>query len=136
MTTQLTKLGVHFEQNNPLYGLMDSETGTFPETLLSQRILSSIIEIKVTDAEIEKVLATIMDMSHKIDTVFSLSVVCRFEDNGKLSVLDQLAGLKISVRQNAKIGDIHTKWLEQGPQEEMIGIVNHFLCCKQKAVPN
>jgi hypothetical protein len=103
MTIQLKELEVQFEQNNPLYALMDSETGNFPDALLSQRILSSIIEIKVKDAEIEKVLATIMDVGRKIDTVFSLSVVCRFEENGKLPILDQLATLEINARQNAKI---------------------------------
>lgn len=103
MTMRLKGLGVQFEQNNPLYAMMDSETGSFSNILLRQRILSAIIEIRLDIVELEKVLHAITEVSHEIDTVFSLSVICRFDEDGGLPILERLKNLGISVMSNAKI---------------------------------
>jgi NAD-dependent dihydropyrimidine dehydrogenase PreA subunit len=104
MTSRLKSLGVQFEPNNPLTALMDPETGCFGEALLPQRVLSAIIEIRLSSlADLEQVVPVIMDVSQKIDTVFSLSVISRFEETGELPVLEQLTKLGISYAPNAKI---------------------------------
>ena len=104
MTTRLKTLGVEFEQNNPLTQLMDSETGNFPDPLLSERVLSAILEIRLgSPGELEKVIPVIMEVSQKIDTVFSLSVISRFEESGELPVLEQLSRMGIAYAPNAKV---------------------------------
>lgn len=103
MTTTLKKLGVHFEENNPTSALMDPETGSFPDEVLNQRVLSAIIEMRLNIDETDEVLPAIMEVSHEIDTVFSLSVVCRFDEDGELPIMEKLTKLGINFPPNAKI---------------------------------
>jgi NAD-dependent dihydropyrimidine dehydrogenase PreA subunit len=104
MTTRLKALGVQFEPNNPLTELMDPETGIFTAALLPQRLLSAIIEIKLSSyRDLDKIIPVIIDVSKKIDTVFSMSVLSRFEASGELPILEQLTRLGISYAPNAKI---------------------------------
>jgi len=104
MTKRLKALGVQFEPNNPLTELMDPETGSFSDDLLPERILSAIIEIRLASRdELDCVIPVIMDVAKEIDTVFSLSVISRFEESGELPVLKKLSDLGISCAPNAKI---------------------------------
>ncbi len=104
MTTRLKALGLEFEQKNPLTQLMDAESGRFPDSLVHERILSSIIEIKLGDLyDLKKVIPVILDVAKQIDTVFSLSVVTRFEPSGELPALGLLSELGIACRPNAKV---------------------------------
>jgi hypothetical protein len=103
MTMNLKKLNVYFEADNPLYSLMDHETGKYPEELISQRIMSAIIEIKISVEDLKKVMDTIIGVGSKIDTVFSLSVISRFDEDGNLSIIDNLKEMGLSVMPNAKI---------------------------------
>jgi Pyruvate/2-oxoacid:ferredoxin oxidoreductase delta subunit len=103
MTTRLMGLGVFFEENNPLTALMDKKTGEFSDKLSSQRILSAIIEIKVKAGDFEKVMEVVLDTAHEINTVFSLSVISRFGQEGDLAVIKQLEKIGVAVRPNAKI---------------------------------
>jgi NAD-dependent dihydropyrimidine dehydrogenase PreA subunit len=104
MTTRLKALGIPFEPNNPVTQLMDPETGSFPDSLLPERVLSAIIEIKLGHLyELEKVIPAIRDVSQEIDTVFSLSVISRFDESGEPAVLEMLTSLGISYAPNAKV---------------------------------
>ena len=103
MTSRLRELGLQLEQSNPLTALMDPDTGKFPDELLGQRILSAIVELKVKTGELSNVLPAILEVGRKIDTVFSLSVISRFENDGELPVLKQLEKFRIIPAPNAKI---------------------------------
>jgi hypothetical protein len=104
MTSRLKAHGVKFEGNNPLSALMDSVTGSFKDELLSQRVLSAIIEIHLDSVnDIEKVMPIIVEVGREIDTVFSLSCISRFDENGELGILEKLAKLGIHCAHNAKV---------------------------------
>jgi ferredoxin len=104
MTTRLKAHGVKFEQNNPLTALMDSETGSFKDGFLSQRVLSAIIEIRLDRVnDLEKIIPIILEVSHEINTVFSLSCISRFDENDELPILEKLTRLGIVCAPNAKI---------------------------------
>jgi NAD-dependent dihydropyrimidine dehydrogenase PreA subunit len=104
MTSKLKAHGVTFEQNNPLTALMDPETGSFKDELLQQRVLSAIVEIRLDNVDnFEEVIPIIIEVSHKIDTVFSLSCISRFDENGELPILGKLAKLGINCAPNAKV---------------------------------
>jgi NAD-dependent dihydropyrimidine dehydrogenase PreA subunit len=104
MATRLKAVGIEFEQNNPLTQLMDPDTGYFPDPLVSQRVLSAIMEIRLgSPDDLKKVMPVILEVAQKIDTVFSLSVISRFEESGELPVLEQLRELGIPYAPNAKI---------------------------------
>jgi ferredoxin len=104
MTRKLKKMGAKFEANNPLTALMDPETGHFPENLLDESVLSAIVEIELKDLhDLDETISAIMEVSGKIDTVFSLSFISRFEDNGELPILEKLTKLGVAYAPNAKI---------------------------------
>ncbi|TRZ76852.1 MAG: 4Fe-4S ferredoxin, partial [Deltaproteobacteria bacterium] len=74
----IARLGVEFEPNNPVAELMvDQKTGKFNEAVLNERVLSAIIELKIPVGKLPEVLATIKEVSTKIDTVFSLDLISR-----------------------------------------------------------
>ncbi len=104
MTSKLKTQRVRFEQCNPLSALMDPDTGSFKDELLSQRVLSAIIEIRLDNVnDLEKVIPIILEVGHEIDTVFSLSCICRFDQDGELPVLETLTELGIVCAPNAKV---------------------------------
>lgn len=103
MTMRLKELGVGFMENNALTAFMDSKTGRFPDTFIPQRVLSAIIEIVVKTEELERVFQVIMEVGREIDTVFSIGIISRFDENGELPVLQHLAQLGVSYAPNAKI---------------------------------
>jgi len=103
MTSRLKELNVFFEPSNPLCALMDPLTGTFPEELQGQRLLSAIIEIHIDESKLEDVFKSIVDVGGMIDTVFSLSAICRFDQNGEIPILKKLHELGIHERPNAKV---------------------------------
>ena len=103
LTKRLTKLGVTFCDKNPLTTLMNGETGSFPEELKEQRILSSILEIQVDSDALEEVMAAILEAADEIETVFSLSVISRWGEDDHLRIRKRLEDLGISVAPNAKL---------------------------------
>jgi len=103
MILRLRKLGLELEPNNPLTALMDTGKGGLSKAVLEQRILSAIIEVKLTAERLEEIIPAIIEVGQEIDTVFSLGVICRFGDKGKLSILERLRRLGIDVAPNAKI---------------------------------
>ena len=103
LTARLLELGVRIEANNPLCALMDQHTGQFPKALSEKRILSSILEVVIPEGALERVLGALREVAAGIDTVFSLGMVCRFDDNGSLPLFEQLQKLGVTPRPNAKI---------------------------------
>jgi NAD-dependent dihydropyrimidine dehydrogenase PreA subunit len=104
MTSRLRALDVEFEACNPLTALMDPHTGAFGDELLSQPVLSAIIELRLYGIEeLERVIPAIMEVANDLDTVFSLGCSCRFDANGALPVMEKLAELGIVAAPNAKI---------------------------------
>lgn len=98
----LARLGVHFEEKNPLTGLMDPETGRLDPNVLSTRVLSCILEIIIPMDKLDKVIKTIQEAASQVETVFSLDVMCRMDSDGSIPVLDTLNRLGVVYRPNAK----------------------------------
>lgn len=97
----LIDLPITFEKNNPLYELMDPITGKFPDELSQERLISAIIELKVELDNTEIVLERLLNLSKKIDTVFSLGVICEYSLKKKVMSIVKKHGLDDI--QNAKI---------------------------------
>ncbi len=103
MIFRFGELGLELEPNNPLTTSMDNGKGGFSEAVLSQRILSAIIEVKLADDRLEEVIPAILEVGQEIDTVFSLGVLCRFGEKMELPILGRLKKLGVDVAPNAKI---------------------------------
>jgi Fe-S-cluster-containing hydrogenase component 2 len=100
----LTKLNIHFEEKNPVTALIDVKTGKLlKEELREARTLSCILEVKTGIDQIPKVLNVLRKVEKQIDTVFSLGMMSRFNEDGSIPILKMLESQGINVRPNSKI---------------------------------
>jgi len=88
MTQALAAANVPFEKKNPLTLLMsDVATGTLTEDVLDEKVLSAIVEIKVTVDRVEEVIHLVHDVEKQINTVVALGVSTRCDEDGDENVL-------------------------------------------------
>jgi Fe-S-cluster-containing hydrogenase component 2 len=100
----LAKLNVHFEEKNPVTALIDVKTGKLvKDELRDVRVLSCIIEIMTRIEKVPEVLKVLRKTEKEIDTVFSLGMICRFDEDGSIPVLKMLESQGVKVRPNAKV---------------------------------
>jgi ferredoxin len=79
----LAKAQVAFEKRNPVTSLMtDVATGTLREDILNEKVMSAIVEIKVPVDRTEEIIRLVWDLEKQIDTVVSLGVATRCDENG------------------------------------------------------
>jgi NAD-dependent dihydropyrimidine dehydrogenase PreA subunit len=74
----LAQLGVEFETNNPLTGLLlNKQTGEMNPEVLNEKVLSAIIEMLIPLDKVNAVLETLDKVATEIDTVFSVDLVSK-----------------------------------------------------------
>lgn len=70
-----------FEVNNPLTALIiDKENGLLEPSVLDERVMSAIIEFSCKSGQVREVLQALKWTEDKIDTVFSLCIICRVDE--------------------------------------------------------
>ncbi|MHB1652751.1 MAG: indolepyruvate ferredoxin oxidoreductase subunit alpha [Desulfitobacteriaceae bacterium] len=85
----LAKLGVEFEPHNPLTGLLlNKQTGEMKPEVLDEKVLSAIIEMIIPLDKVLPVLAILEQAAEEIDTVFSVDLVARVDED--LSIPTQM----------------------------------------------
>ena len=88
MTQALARANVPFEKKNPLTFLMsDVATGTLRDDVLDEKVLSAIVEIKVTADRVEEIIALVHEVEKRIDTVVALGVSTRCDEDGEENVV-------------------------------------------------
>jgi ferredoxin len=88
MSMALAKLGVHFEKKNPVTTLMtDTTTGKLREDILNEKVLSAILEIKTNVERTEEIIRAVWEVEKQIDTVVTLGVGTRCDENGEEHVV-------------------------------------------------
>lgn len=104
VTIALAKLGVEYEHDNPLTHLMqDPIKGTFKQEYKQERVISAIVECRTKIENMEMILTAIKEVAKELDTVFSLDLICCFDDDGTIPVLPGLEKLGMTPRANAKV---------------------------------
>lgn len=104
VTTLLASKGVHFEDSNALYFLLDNlEKGTLKKDVAGEKVLSIIVEFAIDQGQLEEIVTDLKAVLPTVDTVVSWGLVTRFEDDGSLPAIDRLEKLGLSVRPNAKV---------------------------------
>lgn len=104
ITMALAKHNIVYEECNPLKALFENESlGTLTEETKAQRVISAIIEFVVKEEQIEDVLNTILDVAKRIDTVFSLDLIVRFDNPYEVPEVPVLKKLGLEPRPNNKI---------------------------------
>jgi ferredoxin len=88
MSRALAVAGVSFEKKNPVTTLMNSTvTGDIREDILDEKVLSAILEIKAPVARTEEILGVVREVEKSLDTVISIGVGTRCDENGDDNVV-------------------------------------------------
>jgi hypothetical protein len=98
--------GVELADKNttPLAALMpDLSTGKLEEDVLNHRTLSVIVEGHCAEEELPKVLTALKKVSGEIESVFSLGLIMRVDENGYNPTLKCLDGLGIPQPHRGKV---------------------------------
>lgn len=104
VTTALARIGIGWEQMNPLYHIMDDpKAGTFPASRLGLRMISCIIEFTASAERLETILTEVQRVARELDTVFSLDLITRYGTDGNIPVLERVEKMGFSIRPNAKV---------------------------------
>jgi hypothetical protein len=109
MCRALAKVGVAFEQKNPVTSMMtDVAAGTIREDILSEKVLSAIVEIKVPVERLEEIIVLVREVEKRLDTVVAIGVGVRCdaqgEDNVVAPVLERLGCKLERAKTNAGLG--------------------------------
>lgn len=100
----VAKVGVEFEQMNPVTKLMtDKTTGKLRDDIKRERLLSCILEFKTKDTKAVSVINALMDVSKLVNTVFSVGCISRCRPDGTIPVKTMLEEAGIFYRPNGKI---------------------------------
>src|SRR5438105_4005652 len=84
----LAKAGVSFEKKNPVTSLMtDVPTGTLREDILGEKVMSAILEIKVSVDRAEEIVRLVWDLEKRIKTVIAIGVGVRCDDAGEDTIV-------------------------------------------------
>lgn len=101
-TIPLAEMAVEFEKASPLTSLLD-QNGHIDDEIRNERVLSAIIEFKVPSDKVFPIFDLIRKMDTEMETVFSVGVISRVEENGEIPILHTLKESNFNVRPNAKI---------------------------------
>jgi ferredoxin len=123
MTRAMAEAGVPFEKKNPLTLLMsDVATGSLKEDILDEKVLSAIVEIKVTVDRIEEIIQLVREVEKDLNTVVALGVGTRCDENGDDNVVAPILerlGYRIErAKTNTGLGRITN--LSQRPSETVV----------------
>lgn len=100
---ELSKLDIALDPDNPLsYLIEDPKTGRLREEVLDEFVVSAIIEFKVPLEKCAQVVKTLENISHQIDTVFSVGVISRVEEDWTIPAAKMLADAGFHIRPNGK----------------------------------
>lgn len=100
----VAKVGAVFEKLNPIYPLLaDPSTGAMKPEILGERVLSIIVEFTVPVSRTAEVLGALRGAAEEIDTVFSLGVITRVNEDKSIPVVPMLEAAGCTVRPNAKV---------------------------------
>jgi len=90
--------------HTPLAALMtDLNTGQLVDECLDYHLLSVIIEGKCSEGHLPVVIQALQKVEHEIDTVFSLGLILRVDENGETTALDCLNELGLPQPHRGKI---------------------------------
>ncbi len=103
ITMALAGIGIKFDAGAPTtLEMEDPSLGTFPEAILDERIICSIVEFKAKTTMLPRIIDVLRKVEQKIDTVFSVDMVSRAQVDGSLPNVDIVKSLGVTVRPNAK----------------------------------
>jgi Fe-S-cluster-containing hydrogenase component 2 len=102
-TTRLSQIGVIYEKDSPVTAILIDNKGHIEPELREERVLSAIIEFKISVKKLKKILQIIREVEKIIDTVFTVGLIARVEKDNSIPVKNLLEKEGFNVEPNAKI---------------------------------
>jgi NAD-dependent dihydropyrimidine dehydrogenase PreA subunit len=92
VTRKVISLGGAFSEYNPVLSLMkDKSTGELKTEVLGERVLSAIAEFAVPEERAIEVLDEMIEfINQELDTVATVSVISRADEEGNIDLLEKL----------------------------------------------
>lgn len=104
ISMMLARYGAILEKRNPLYNLLDNPmTGKFAKGVIEEKVLSCIIEIIETPEKIAKILHGLRKLAPRLNTVISIGIVVRTEEDGSMPEYEYLVGKGFESVGHAKV---------------------------------
>ncbi len=104
VTKKVASIGVEFEQKNPIWPhLKDSATGELRDEIKGERVLSLVIEFITALDKTPQVMQALKELEQEVDTVFTVAVMSRVNEDRSVPVLPYLQEMGLTPRPNAKI---------------------------------
>lgn len=104
ITKAMRGMDIPILEDNPLYGLLEEDlSGRFKAEYVNEKVLSAILELRITEEKLEETLGKLFPAFESLETVVSVGLVSRFDENSKLPVIEKLQKMGLEVRPNAKI---------------------------------
>lgn len=107
----VTGLGVEFQPNLVTSLMIDPKIGKMRKEVLKERILYTDMEFKTEIDRIPEVIEKLREVSNNIDTVFSISIMCRVEADMSIPALTALESLGVSYYPNGKANMGLGRWV-------------------------
>ncbi len=107
VTRALAPLDVLFEPENPLTLLIaDTKTGSMQPSVLNEKVLSAIIEVRARDSQVAAVLKALKDVEPSLDTVMSVGIAARCAEDGSVPYEGAVraSGWKLSLNGKCNVG--------------------------------
>ena len=104
VTKHLAKIGITLEPCNPLSELIaDPATGEFKPEFMDAAFISAIVEFVIPFSRGPEILQACKEIANEIDTVFSLDMICCYDEDGTNPAVKLCEEEEIVMRPNAKI---------------------------------
>lgn len=104
ITIAMRSMDIPIIKDNPLYGLLEEDlSGRFKPEYVNEKVLSAILELVIKEEDLESTISKLFREFENLDTVVSVGLVSRFDNNSQLPVIKKLEKMGIAVRPNAKI---------------------------------
>jgi ferredoxin len=110
MTQALAVLDIEFESDNPLTAIMEnSEKGILLQEVLGEKVLSAIIEFKISLEQLPGVLETVKTIAAELNTVVCIGVSSRCAEDGAVphEAVCREAGFLTSLNGKTNLGFGH-----------------------------
>lgn len=100
----LMKMEVELETDNAVFAFLEEPlTGRLKPEFRQEKVPSAILEFKIKEDQLERVVRQLQPVLAELDTVVSWGLATRFAEDGTLPVRALLAALGVPTRPNAKI---------------------------------
>ena len=102
LTKAISPFGVDFEESNPVTGyILDKSTGEIDPSVLNEKVLSCIIEFGAPAEKLLDLLNAITTASAKLNTVLSLGVICKIDENNSSIVERDVVAAGYNIRRTS-----------------------------------